>query len=666
MNRLLLLSLILALADLHAAKPQNGQAERLSPNVILFLVDDMGWMDSTPYGSKYYVTPNMERLARQSLRFTSAYAMPLCSPTRASLLSGQHSARHGMTTAGGHTPPQEARLPETAPANRALLMPSSKTFLDPAQYTLAEALRDAGYRTGHFGKWHCGLTRAHWPEANGFDVAFHCEPSAGPPNAYFSPYGVVAPGTERPKGAAGRKFITGTITDGPEGEYITDRVTDEALKFIADGREKPFFLNLWHYGVHGPWGHKEEITAEMAKRTDPRGEQDNPVMASMLKSVDESLGRILDRLDELGIADNTILIFMSDNGGNTHSMTETDRKANRDNTSDPTVARYRKWAAFKPPTNNAPLRDGKASLYEGGTRVPLMVRWPGTVKAGSVSDEVVGCIDIYPTVLDALGLRPNPAQKLDGVSFTSVLRGSGPLKREAYFTWFPHLLPGVSVRKGDWKLIRRFEARADKYEGVHELFNLREDLGEKMNLAGKMPGKVKELDALIDGFVRDTGALYPRPNPDYQARPEVPGKPAKATKDPAFGLVPKFCRTSLVEGALRVDADGRTPFLGTAQVKLAGPLTLTLRARSAAGGEGMVRWKKPDQEEFPGDGQAAAFKISPGNQWQDIPVELPVQGRTAIVRLYLPAGSSPVELQLIRFEDKKGTAKTWDFKTAKP
>ena len=504
-------------------------AEPWKPNVILFLVDDMGWMDCGAYGSQYYETPNMDAFAKQSMRFTQAYAQPLCSPTRASILSGQYSSRHGITTAAGHTPPVKAALKEKAPPNVPLLMPQSGSFLDPAQYTLAEALHDAGYRTGHFGKWHLGLEQEHWPEAQGFDVAFHSEPSAGPPGEYFSPYRVYPPGVDKPRLIDGRRTYTGTITDGPDGEYITDRLTDEAIAFIEacqtknqqQGTKQPFFLNLWHYAVHGPWGHKEEYTEEFAKKTDRSGRQGNPVMASMLRSVDESLGRVLAKLDELGLADNTIVIFYSDNGGNTHSMTAEGSKGKRADAADPTVASYRKWAAYTPPTNNAPLRDGKGSLYEGGVRVPLMVRWPGKIAAGATSDAIVGCIDVYPTVLDLAGIPLPKQQKIDGVSYAPVLLGAGPLERDSYFTWFPHLIPGVSVRKGDWKLIRRFTERPEDFEGLHELFNLREDQGETTNLAARNPDKVKELDALIDAFVKDTGALYPQPNPAYKPRPSA-------------------------------------------------------------------------------------------------------------------------------------------------
>ncbi|NQU45161.1 sulfatase [bacterium] len=494
------------------------------PNIVLFLVDDMGWMDCTPYGSKYYDTPNMQRVADQGMRFTSAYAMPLCSPTRASILTGQYSSRHGITSATGHMPPQEEGhnfLPKKAGPNSPLVMPESKNYLEPSQYTLAEALREAGYRTGHFGKWHVGLTEPHWPSQQGFDVTFFA-PDPGPPSSnYFSPYNCVLPGAEPPERPEGERFTYGTITDGPPGEYIADRLTDESLKFIAENKDRPFFLNLWHFSVHGPWGHKESITAEMAKRTDPTGRQDNPVMASMLKSVDESLGRVLDKIDELNLADDTIIIFKSDNGGFARTDPLGGGLAKRADLAD-TVASYHKWADSKAPTNNEPLRSGKGSIYEGGIRVPLIVRWPGRIAPGTTSDAVVGCIDVYPTVLDLISLAPNPRQKIDGVSYAPVLRGTGTFSRDAYFTWFPGR--GVCVRQGDWKLIRRFRASDGVVENENELYNLKDDIGETTNLAARMPEKVKELDALIDGFIEDTGALYPKPNPAYKLRPAA--KPA--------------------------------------------------------------------------------------------------------------------------------------------
>ena len=627
------------------------------PNVVLFVVDDMGWMDSEPYGSKYYETPNMTKLAKQSMRFTDAYAVPLCSPTRCSILSGQHSARHGITSASGHQPPAPAdapRYPEKASPAAQFIYANSKNFIDPEIVTLAEVLRDAGYRTGHFGKWHLGLLSENRPDHNGFETMWGCAPDPGPPS-YFSPYEVSTEG--RPTG----QHHVGNITDGPDGEYITDRLTDEALKFVEAHKDEPFFLNLWQYGVHGPWGHKEEYTAEFAKKTDPRGEQRNPIMASMLKSVDESLGRVMAKLDELGLSENTLFVFYSDNGGNVHSNREDDHKIANLSENHPkhaAIAAWRKWAGGEGPTNNAPLREGKARIYEGGQRVPLMVRWPGKIEAGTTSDAVVGAIDLYPTVLDALGVDLPAKHVVDGLSFMPVLTQTGNIEREAYFTWFPHIIPACSVRKGDWKLIRRFEPHRD-YPEVRELYDLGKDIGETNNLAAAMPDKVKELDALIDGFIADTGALVPKPNPAYA--PQA----AKAARAPEAGLVPKMCTVEVKNGALVVELEPgkRNPFLGSAQIKSAAPLILKLRVRSRKGGSGKVQWKQTAQEEFPKEGQVASFDLHGGNEWEELSINLPLEKETQLVRIYLPLENGPVEIQLIDYLDAKTkrSVKRWEF-----
>ena len=625
------------------------------PNIVLFLVDDMGWMDSTPYGSKYYETPNMKRLEGQSMRFTDAYAVPLCSPTRASILSGQYSARHRVTSASGHRPAARASAsayPAKASPNQRLIYANSKNYLDLDLVTLAEVLCSADYRTGHFGKWHLGLSQEHWPEQHGFEVAFHAEPSPGP-RSYFSPYGV------HKSGEPSSKHHVGTITDGAKGEYITDRLTDEALRFVEDNKDEPFFLNFWHFAVHGPWGHKEELTKQFAKKTDPRGQQRNPIMASMLKSVDESLGRVVNKLDELGLADNTLFIFYSDNGGNTHSNVPGSRQIQNIKPGHPRwefVQDWKKWAGDQPPTNNAPLREGKGRIYEGGQRVPLMVRWPGQIKPGSISDSIVGPIDLYPTILEAAGLNQPEGHVVDGESLIPILKQTGELKRQAYFTWFPHLVPAVSVREGDWKLIRRFESHA-KYPEVRELYNLKEDIGETRNLASRSPGRVKELDALIDQFVKDTGALYPKPNPDFNVA--APAKPDSS--DSITGLVARKCKVVKTEGAIRVTGEGRLPFLGTGQVKFNGPLTLKLRARSTTGGKGRVQWKTSSQKTFPKSAQVVTYDLPAGTKWQDVTVQLPIRGKASVIRLYLPAEKAAVEVQSIQFLNKAGRKKAWDF-----
>jgi arylsulfatase A-like enzyme len=651
-------SFLLGLAFVVLGATAPAAAPARTPNVIVFLVDDMGWVDCGVYGSRYYQTPNMDRFATQAMRFTDAYAQPLCSPTRASLLSGKYSARHGITTASGHQPPQPAGhvfRPATAPANRPLLSPESKNYLEPSEYTLAEALRDAGYRTGHFGKWHLGLTQPHWPEQQGFEVAFHCHPDPGPPGNYFSPYGVKSTGEPR-----GQQRI-GTITDGPPGEYIVDRLTDEAIRFMEANRDRPFFLNLWQYGVHGPWGHKEEYTRQFAAMKDPTGRQGNPIMASMLRSVDESLGRIMAALDRLGIADNTIVVFNSDNGGNVHSnVPDTAKTAKAEKNKSAQLTDWRKWAGDLPPTNNAPLRDGKGTLYEGGTRVPLMWRWAGRIKPGTTSDAVVGHIDLYPTLLELLGL-PRPAQQvMDGKSYARVLTSAASFDRAAFFNYFPHAKNGggVWVRAGDWKLIRWFDPQVPR-----ELYDLRSDLGEATNLAPAQLARVKELDALIDGFLRDTGALAPIPNSNYRAEAAPAGRRtggAPASEKALGGWVPKAATATIRDGALVVEGDGRNPFLGLTRLKHEGPVTLRLRVRSA-GGAGKVQWRTAVQEEFPASGQVLEFALVAGSDWRETSVVLPVAGSLLHLRLYLPAQKKPVELDWVELSTPTGQPQRWDF-----
>lgn len=626
-------------------------------HVVVFLVDDMGWMDSSAYGSTYYDSPALERLAREGMRFTRAYAQPLCSPTRASLLTGRSPARHGIIVPNGHLAPAEPQLPDTAPPNQPLRYPTSRSYLDPAEETLAETLRAAGYRTAHIGKWHLGLTEPHWPQRQGFDVAFHAEPSPGPPGNYFSPYGVL------PAGAPpdGKRRHRGTITDGPPGEYITDRLTDEAIRFIEESLAadpgRPFFLNLWHFGVHGPWGHKESLTAELADRVDPSGRQDNPVMASMLASVDESLGRLLDTLDRLGIADDTLVVFMSDNGGNVHSLTRDDeRSARREAAGDPTLARYRKWAGYKPPTNNAPLRDGKASIYEGGVRVPLIVRLPGRVAPGTTCDTIVGCIDVYPTVLELAGVDRPGGRVIDGVSWVPLLERRGGIDRDAYVVWYPTARGGTAVYQDRWKLIRRYAPATDA-PGGHELYDLEADIGETTNLAATEPETVRRLAAHIDRLGAETGALVPQPNPAFRG---TAGQP-----DPFAGLVAQLSRAAPIAGGYRIEGTGPRPYLGTAQVKLHGPIRLDLRVRATSGGSGTVMWKLDSEREFPQDGPRVPFTLEPAADWQDISLDLPVAGTTGIIRLYLPATDAPVDIQSIRYTagDRQ---KAWDFSGVTP
>ncbi|MGB1128452.1 MAG: sulfatase [Haloferula sp.] len=643
-------SLLCALAATsHAESPAK------QPNIILFLVDDMGWTDCGAYGSKYYETPNVDRLAAESMRFTQAYAHPLCSPSRASIMTGQEEARHGITSAHGHLEPEPwgpQVYQENPSADQPFLLPKSRRYLDPKAITLAEALKFAGYRTGHLGKWHLGLTKPHWPEAHGFETTFHAAPDPGPPGStYFSPHGV------HPDGHPSGKRRVGNITDGPDGEHIADRLAQEAIKFIKAHKNEPFFLNLCEYPVHGPWEAKEEDIKYFKEKKDPTGQHTNPVMAAMLKAMDDSLGQVLTALDELGLADNTIVVFFSDNGGNVKSWStagEQDRYLkNPKHNLHHMVKAYREHAGLQPPTNNGPLRMGKAFLYEGGARVPLMVRWPDSIKAGGTSDAIINNIDLYPTLLELAGVPLPEDHVVDGLSFAPVLLEGAEFPRDTSFSWFPYHDAGIAVRKGDWKLIRRFKENPDYYEGMVELYDLKNDLGETTNLAEKMPEKVAELGKLIDAHFKETGGLYPKPNPKY--RKPVP-------KSATHGLVPKQCRIDPIEGGIRVVPRGKQPFLGTAQVQLTGPLTLQLRARGVggAGGKGRIQWRTKGQDEFPKSGQNIAFDLPAGTEWQEVTVPVPVEGRSHLVRLHLP-GAKALEVQSIRWEAKGEKAVEWQF-----
>jgi arylsulfatase A-like enzyme len=463
-----------------AAVPHSRAAQSRKPNVVFILADDLGWRDTTPYGSKFYETPNIAKLAARGMLFRQAYAAaPICSPTRASVLTGLYPARIGITTPVCHLPEvllDPSLTPKAKPDQRAL-QAVSITRLKQEYYTLAEALRDAGYATGHFGKWHLG----HEPYDalhQGFGVDVPHYPGPGPAGGYLGPW----------------KFPNFT---GEPGEHIEDRMAMEAEKFIRANKDRPFYLNYWSFSIHAPHGGKPELIEKYKAKPDANYAQRNAVNGAMVQSLDEAVGRLLNTIDELGLAGNTIFVFTSDNGGITFQNIGTDVV-----------------------TSNAPLRGGKAMLYEGGTREPSIVVWPGTATPGSICDEIISSIDYYPTLLEMTSLAPRQAVKFDGVSFVPALKG-GKLSREATFCHFPHYTPatggrpGTYVRKGDWKLIRFYCDNEDQTDRC-ELYNIKDDISETWNLASKMPAKVTELNILIDRFLKDTGAMVPKPNPDYR------------------------------------------------------------------------------------------------------------------------------------------------------
>lgn len=451
------------------------------PNIVLFLIDDLGWKDLGCQGSRYYQTPNIDELARQGARFTNAYsACAVCSPTRAAVLTGKYPARLMLTDwlPSGRWDPKSKLL-----SGRFL------RALPVEELTLAEAFRSHGYRTASIGKWHLGSEPFSLPEHHGFDVNIGGN-AHGAPGDFFYPYqgDWLIPGTQL-------RANWNVLPDGKQDEYLTDRLTQEAVSFITQNKDNPFFLYFPHYGVHTPLQAKPEVIAKYQAIPESQ-RQGLPEYAAMVESIDESVGRVVKTLETLKLTDNTIIIFTSDNGGF--------------------------WKA----TNQAPLRANKGSYYEGGIRVPLIIKWPDKAKAGLVVDEPVISNDLYPTCLAACGLPALPNQHLDGLDLSHLIQGkTTSLNRQSLFWHFPHYnehpssVPSSVIRKGAWKLIETFDPA-----GL-ELYNLEEDLSETNNLAASNPETLAELRTELESWRAKVGAEMMRPNPDYD--PNLGAKPKK-------------------------------------------------------------------------------------------------------------------------------------------
>jgi arylsulfatase A-like enzyme len=456
------------------------------PNLIFILADDLGYADTTLYGhTSFYKTPNIQRLADRGLLFTNAYtAHPLCSPTRSSIMTGQDPARTGFTSAAGHTPVvilDKQPLTPRAQPDRPALTPKSISRLDTKHTTFPEVIQAAGYKTAHFGKWHLG-TEPYSPLQHGFDHDSPHYNGPGPAGSYVAPW-------RFPK----------QLDFDPQtpNEHIEDRMADEAVAFIQANKDKPFFLNYWAFSVHAPFDAKQALIDQYAKTVDPKNPQRTPVYAAMVHSLDDAVGKIIDTVDRLGIADNTIIVFFSDNGGNMYSVVD-----------------------GRPPTSNAPLRGGKATIYEGGTRVPCAVIWPGVTQPKTTTDALLSSTDWYPTLLDMLNLPTPPNQALDAISQTPAIRGqSAPRKSLICFvpSYYPKPghIPATYHREGDWKLIRY---HCDGPNGADrlELYNLAEDISETTNLADQHPDRVRSMNGAITRYLKKTSATVPRPNPAYK------------------------------------------------------------------------------------------------------------------------------------------------------
>jgi len=449
-------------------------AETPRLNVILILADDLGWKDLGCYGSDLYQSPNIDKLARNGMRFTQAYsACTVCSPSRAALMTGKYPARLHITD----------WIPGQMPENSKLLVPDWTKYLPLEEKTIADAFHDGGYSTASIGKWHLG-GEPYFPDKHGFDINI-AGTAASQPTTYFSPYNIA------------------TLPDGPKGEYLTDRLGEEVVKFIEQRKDRPFFVYFPEFAVHLPFQAKQELVEKYRTRKHPGQMHTNEVYAAMIESMDDTVGRIRSKLDELKLSDHTVIIFASDNGGRV------------------------------PSTSNLPLRVGKGSCYEGGTRVPLIVYWPGVTKPGSVSDTPVISMDLYPTLLEIAGVKDAANKTVDGVSLVPLLRQNGKLQRDALFWHYPHYqhyqlggtTPYSAIHFGDFKLVEFHD------DMRVELYNLREDIGEKRDLAKEMPTKVEELRNRLHAWRTEVGAQMPTRNPNYDpSKPEYDPQAARKKK----------------------------------------------------------------------------------------------------------------------------------------
>ena len=440
-------------------------------NVVLILIDDLGWKDVGCYGSTYYQTPNIDRLAAEGMRFTDGYAAcNVCSPTRAAIMTGKYPARLLLTQwlPSGRWNATKNRMREARYLSN----------LPLEEVTIAEAMREAGYRTAFMGKWHLGTETYYYPQHQGFDVNVGGR-DYGAPGGYFYPF----------KGSwkiptTGQILHKHPPVPGKEGDYLVDRLAEEAEVFIRESAAQPFFLMLSHYAVHSPLQGKPDKVARYDKTT-KKARQGKPDYAAMVESVDDSVGRVLRTLQELKLDQRTLVIFTSDNGG------------------------------FAKATDNSPLRANKGSNYEGGLRVPVIIKWPGQATPGSASHEPVISTDFYPTILAATGQDERPFQHMDGESLVPVLTGHGELNRDALYWHYPHYnqhpqsFPSGVIRAGDWKLVEAFET------GKRSLYNLADDLGETADLAEQNPEKATELYSQLKAWRDRVGADPMLPNPEY-------------------------------------------------------------------------------------------------------------------------------------------------------
>lgn len=620
------------------------------PNIVFILADDLGWSDTTLFGTtSLYETPNIERLADRGMTFTRAYASsPLCSPTRASILTGLSPARHGITSPSCHLPAVvlKAEQTTTGPASRFSTIPKSVTRLDTAFLTLPQVLQRSGYATGHFGKWHLG-SEPYSPLEHGFDVDLPHHSGPGPAGSYVAPW----------------KFREFDPDPDVPNQHIEDRMAQEAVRFMEQNRDRPFFLNYWMFSVHAPFDAKQELIRKWRRRIDPQSPQRSPTYAAMIESMDDAVGTLLDALDRLGLSENTIVVFASDNGGNMYNLVDGGTA-----------------------TSNAPLRGGKANLFEGGIRGPAVVVCPGVTSPGSASDELIQSVDFFPTLLDLIELQPGPSHEFDGISIVPTLRGE-LLDRQEIFTYFPHqtevpdwLPPAVSVHSGKWKLIRVFHG---DLSGGHRymLYDLSTDIGEKHDVSRQHMDVVLRLDQQIEQHLENTNAVRPLPNPNFrpeeydrslEGQAELKGTGGgkgrqrngrTASRGVTGGwMAGGTCQLSLQQNALQVLSTGGDPHLSTElQMPVqGGGLTLRFVMSSNAKGRGRLYFRGPS-EPFALD-RSIEFDVRHDGTERSYVIPLGTEQQVQSIRIDPAAGAGNMRIHSITLQRAAGEhLQKWAF-----
>ncbi len=589
------------------AQTENNKKKQ---NIIFILADDLGWKDLGCYGSDFYETPNIDALAKEGLLFTDAYAAsPLCSPTRASILTGQEPGRLRFTTPSGHVLEEVFDPKETlvGGSHFKTATPETRTRLPNDYLTFAEVLKENGYSTAFMGKWHLGR-EPYIPENQGFDVVVGGREHPGPPGPghFFSPWNCE------------------TLPVVPDGTHISDVLTDEAISYMEKNKDNPFLLCLWYYDVHAPFQAKKELIEKYQNKLNQSHIQRSSTMAAMIETMDINLGRIVQSVKDLNLEDETIIIFTSDNGGNMYD--------GPDQTN---------------PTNNHPLRAGKGNNYEGGVRVPMIIKVPAVTKAGTTSKVVTSTVDYYPSILELLDIPFPENLTTDGLSFVKALDGTFYDRTPIYSTFNHNVVAtgnraNISMRQGPWRLYK-FYFDGPNLEHRYELYNLTKDIGETTNLAGQMPEKVLAMTQLLDAHVEEAAILLPNKNEKYDGH----------SADAWWGSEKTSIEVSdQMLQILSLDGFPKIETLYTPNVN-DGDFYFTFDMKTTGKGDGTIAWKTGKETDYSKENHTN-FNISNDNEWHSYKVKIPLKGRLSTIQMQPAKGKATVYLKNIELVNAEG------------